>query len=191
MIKLYRTYNMEAAVNLLLKEFRTVLVRATYRNYIPSMDRRVRFRADDVKDERVFFGKVESQVELWQQRGGVLVWWKHHDMPRPYDIALFAECPYGLEAITRNSTQAKYAAVVYLPVSWRHFEEIYAIRYAPLPNKLKRMTEKLEICRGVLEASPIITRDSARRLRARAASPQSSSVRGLPESSARSLHIGD
>lgn len=190
MIRLFRTYGMEAAANLLLKESLTVAVRATYRNYIPSMDRRVRFRADDIKDPRVFFGKVPSQVDLWQQRGGLLVWWNERVLETPHDVMLFAECPYGLEVITRQTVHTRHAAIVYLPPTMAAFEAVYSIRYAPLPNKLKRMREKLAIVHGVLEQCPAITPFLARRLRAPAPS-QSSSVPVLRESEARSLRIGD
>lgn len=180
MIPLVRTYRPERAVNLLLKRFRCVLVQAHYDNYT-----RIRFQADRVRDERVFFGKVPSQVKRWHERGGCLVSWRRVDgQEGENDAIVFAECPRSLEGIYASIGLTRHLAVVTMPPTWRIHEGTVAQRYQDSPNKLAKHTRRLTILRDMLSATPLLTRDFLDRHFSPAESSPPSPAPGLPAGAA-------
>ncbi len=119
MIPVYRTSNMEQAVNMLAREFRQVLVDAYY-----DMRPRIRFRPDSITS-RVYFAKVPSQILSWQNTGGVIVRWSRRIVVGPHDAVLFAECPRTIHFIDRLARDTRTVAVVYCPPTWKaHFDTI-------------------------------------------------------------------
>lgn len=156
MIEIARAARPEAAANLLLRQFRHVLVQAHYDNTV-----RIRFRADMVTDRRVYFGKVASQIKRWQEKGGCLISWRRVDnMEGEHDAILFAECPKSLDAIHMATRRTRHLAVVWLPPTWRLHEETIAKRHKDKhPGKYVRQVRKLDLLRGILERAPLLSRD--------------------------------
>lgn len=162
---------MEWAADKLAERFRHVIVRAIYTNYTSGQDLRIRFRADDLKCDRIFFDRTSSQRHRWRERGGILICWQN-DRNRPlegeHDAVLFAECPPRIDAVFRFTNGATRAcAVVYEPVSWLPHETIIRSRHAEHPYKMARSIERLAIVRSFVEQSPILTTMALDRLRAR------------------------
>jgi hypothetical protein len=184
MIPLYRTHRMESAVNLLVRQFRHVLVRAHYDNAI-----RIRFRAGKLRDPRVFFGKVPSQFDRWQKKGGVLISWWRPNMNFTHDACLFVECPKSIEEVRRALAMTTIVGVIYEPPTWRPHEETIRKRTVNRhPASYPGRMERLAIIREYVEDLPWLTsRALASLLRARQRElSQSSTVPASRESSARS-----
>ncbi len=176
---------MESAANLLLRHFRHVLIRAAYDNYT-----RIRFRADDVEDERVYFAKVESQIKKWRDNGGALITWKNTNQEGPHDAILFVECPKTMWAIHRATRNTAHVGVIYIPPSWRLHDETLAYRHRSRPVKLARAQRRMEQVKA-LELLPEITAASLRRtLRAQGLS-QSSCAPESPAGAERSAGTTD
>lgn len=181
---------MEWAADQLAKRFRHVIVRAIYTNYTSGQDLRIRFRADDLKCENIFFDRTSSQRKRWQERGGILICWQN-DSNRPlegeHDAVLFAECPPRIDAIYRFTNGATRAcAVVYEPVSWVPHDTIVRSRHHEHPYKLARSLERLGIVRAFVERSPTLTPMNLDRLCARLEASRWLSAHESPASAARS-----
>jgi len=186
-IPIVRTHRPESAVNLLLKYHRLVLVQAHYDNYV-----RVRFRPDRVRDERVYFGKVPSQIKKWRERGGCLVSWRRVDAKEgAHDALVFAECPKSLEQVYAAAALTRSLAVIYMPTSWRQHEATIAKRHKDAhPSKYVRQIKRLTILRDMLETMPMLTRDYLDRRFSRAPSrmlsaPASPEAVALPSGTGR------
>ncbi len=182
MIPIALTDAPESSANRLLRVFRTVLVQAYYDNYL-----RIRFRADMVRDERVFFGKVPSQIAAWHEQGGVLISWRRVDAREgPHDAILFAECPKSLDGLYRSCQFTRAVAVVYTPPTWRPHEETIARRHGQThPAKAARQLKRLGMLRDVLAEKPTFSRAYLVRLRrAQEAAPPPSSSPGSPADAA-------
>ena len=185
MIPLYRTSRMESAANILIHRVRRVLVRAAYDNHV-----RIRFRADSLRDPRVFFGKVPSQRKKWQEKGGALISWRNDNREGEHEAIVLVECPKTIEVLYRAIKPTLMVGVVYVPPSWNPHEEQIEWRYRKRPVwKKERALERLAIVREFVEQLPPFTRERlAHLLRARLAQPQSSSLSspGSPASAAHS-----
>ncbi len=166
---------MEWAANLMLENFRQVLIRAAYDNYV-----RIRFRADDVEDSRLYFGKVPSQFEKWRANGGALITWRNDNREGPHDAILFVECPKSLKALERASVNTRLLGVIYEPPSWRQHEAQIIRRHPHGGRKRARQLEKLDLMKYFVEHLPELTRDRLRRLCARRGWSLSSSSRESP-----------
>lgn len=164
---------MERAVNLLAVHFRQVAVWAAYWCR-PS----VRFQADKIHSAQVYFDRTDSQITLWQNRGGVLIRWGNKTVLGPHDAMFFAECPRSIEFLDRYSEQTRSVVVVHEPTNWRVHEESVRSRYSDKPRKLRSATDALERIKQLMESTERFTPASlARLLRAHpAASPQPSSA---------------
>jgi hypothetical protein len=179
---------MESAANLLLRNFRHVLIRAAYDNYT-----RIRFRADDVEDPRVYFGKanVPSQIKKWRETGGALITWRNTNLEGPHDAILFVECPKTMSAIRGATRNTAHVGVIYIPPSWRLHDETLAYRHRDRPVKLARAQRRMEEVKA-LELLPELTPASLRRtLRAQGVASQSSSSPESPEAAGRSAGTTD
>lgn len=143
---------MEQATNILLLNFRHVLVRAAYDN-----DVRIRFRADKVRDDRVFFNKVPSQHARWREKGGALVTWRNSNLEGPCDALLFAECPKWLEGMFTACRNVSTVAVIYQPPTWRLHEECIRQRAAGKENQFRKRTRRWEVMRYFVERLPWLT----------------------------------
>lgn len=167
MIPILRCSSSESAANLLVQFFPRVLIQAHYDNYT-----RVRFRPDALRDERVFFGKVPSQIKRWHERGGCLVSWRRVDaMEGAHDAIVFAECPKSMDALYVATRLTSCLCVVWEPPTWRLHEETIAKRHREAhPSRYARQVRKLAIIRGVIEAAPTLTRDYLERRYARGSS---------------------
>lgn len=179
MIELFRTKRMEWAANLLVENYRLVLVRAAYDNYT-----RIRFRADDVEDSRLYFGRVPSQFRRWRETGGALITWRNDNKEGAHDAILFVECPKSLKEMQRASVNTTALGVVYVPPTWRAHEEQIVLRHEG--RKRERQLEKLTLMRYFVEHLPELTRDRLRRLRARQERSQSSCAPESHEAAVRS-----
>lgn len=155
MIPIYRTRKMEWSVNVLLRRVRHVYVRAAYINYY-----RVRFRADHITDDRVFFDHVPSQRESWMDEGGALISYRMPPVQEPHDAMLFVECPKLLWMIARYSRSTRLLAVVYEPPTWRaHEHQIsrkFEVRSSRQSKYFKHM-EQLEITKDYVSRLPEFT----------------------------------
>lgn len=160
MIPLYRSSKMEPTVNLLAKHFRQVVVDAAY-YAIP----RVRFRADMLNADHIYFDKTKSQVSAWQSTGGVLMRFERKTVTGPYDAVFYSECPRSIEFLDRYSQDARWMAVIYSPPTWRgHFDGV-EVRMKDKPERKKRASmDAIERVRQLLESSPPFTSDSLARL---------------------------
>lgn len=181
MIELYRTTRMEWAADVLLERFRLVLIRAAYDNYV-----RVRFRADDVKNGMVYFGRVPSQFSRWREKGGALITWLNNNKEGPHDSILLVECPKTLRMIKNATANTRCVGVVYVPPSWRQHEQQIMKRQQHRPARLKRQLEKLGDVRYMVERLPELTRARLGRLCARQGWSRSSSSPGSPAAAERS-----
>lgn len=188
MIPILTTTRPEHASNLLAERFRTVLVQAHYDNYT-----RIRFRADLVRDPRVFFGKVRSQIVKWHEQGGVLISWRRCDEREgEHDAILFAECPKSLDMLYRSCANTRSVAVVYTPPTWRPHEETIALRHAEKPEKALRQLKRVRMLRDVLADKPTLSRARlSRLLPALPGTTQSSSSPGSPAGAGRSPDRAD
>lgn len=176
---------MESAANILVNSVPRVLVRAAYDNNV-----RIRFRADALKDPRVFFGKVPSQRKKWQERGGALISWRNDNREGEHEAIVIVECPKSMEVLYRAIKPSKLLGVVYVPPSWTPHENQIEWRFRKKPQwKKERALERFAIVREFVESLPPFTKARCRHLlRARAAaSPQSFSPES-PAGAARSLH---
>lgn len=182
MIPIVRTHRPESAVNLLLRRFQSVLVQAHYDNYT-----RIRFRADLVKDPRVFFGKVPTQIRKWHADGGCLISWRRVDGKEgESDAILFAEAPKSMEGIYAGIGLVRHLAVVYVPPTWRPHELTIRQRHADAHEaKCARQLKRLRIMRDVLDRSPLLTLDFLDRLLARQEASQPLSAPASLEGVAR------
>lgn len=150
---MYRCRRPETAVNRLLRYFPRVLVQAHYDN-----DIRVRFRADLVKDDRVFFAKVDSQIKRWQERGGCLVSWRRVDgREGEHEAIVFSECPKSLESVYTATRFTKTLAVLYQPPTWRPHEETLRRRHGEHQSKQARALRRLAMLRDFMTAYPFLT----------------------------------
>lgn len=183
MIPLARTHRPEAAATLLLRYFRTVLVQAHYDNYTP-----IRFRADLVKDDRVFFGKTASQIKRWHERGGCLVSWRRVDGKEgENDALLFAECPKSFEGVYAATGFTAQLAVIYVPPTWRPHEATIAQRHKDAhPAKHLRQVKRLKILRDQLPSMPLLTQEFLDLRFSRLAPLPPKSAPESPEAAARS-----
>lgn len=172
---------MEWSANLLLEHFRLVLIRAAYDNYV-----RIRFRADDVEDPRLYFGKVPSQFAKWRANGGALITWRNSNREGAHDAIIFVECPKSLKEMERASVNTRSVGVVYAPPTWRLHEQQIIKRHPHGSRKRARQLEKLALMRYFVEHLPELTRDRLRRLCARRGWSLSSSSPGSPAVAARS-----
>lgn len=170
---------MEWATDLLLEHFREVLVRAAYDNYV-----RIRFRADDVKDSRFYFGKVPSQFAGWRRTGGALLTWRNDNREGPHDAIVLAECPKSIRLLERFTASTRYVGVIYMPPTWRNHEQQIIKRHPEGSRKRVRQLKNLEIMRYFAEHLPELTRDRLRRLCARQGWSLSSSSRESPAAEA-------
>ena len=154
MIPLLRTDSPETAANLLAKNFRRVLIMCHYDNRP-----RIRFRADKLKDERVFFGKVPSQIKFWQERGGCLISWRRVDgLEGPHEALLFAECPKSMEGIYYASRFTSQLAVVYMPPTWIVHENTIRNRHEEKrPEKFARQMHRFDILKTIIPNLPALT----------------------------------
>lgn len=181
MIPVYKTFHVEGAVNLLIKHVRHVQVNCIYQNFVPGRDMRVRFRADLIRDERVFFGKVSSQIDRWKERGGVLICWTWNYAISP-DAVVYAECPTRMVQLWR-SINAKSLAVVYRPRSWNPHETILRLRHQEKYEKQRRLLSELGAIKDYVEERRELTAENLRSLLARQERSRSSSL-SAPESPA-------
>lgn len=174
---------MEWSANLLVRHYRLVLIRAAYMNYT-----RIRFRADHLVDERVFFDKVVSQRERWVEAGGAIISYKYTVMPLDHDAILFVECPKFLRMMNAAWQNTKSVAVIYEPPTWKpHEEQIRRVCEGYNPGRLRRHLEELSITRGFVEQLPEITAQRLETLKRRAqeAASRSSSFPSLSGAGAR------
>lgn len=182
MIPVYRCRRPETAANQLLRYFQRVLVQAHYDN-----DIRVRFRADFVKDDRVYFAKVESQIKRWQERGGCLISWRRVDGHEgEHEAIVFSECPKSLEAVYSATRFTAKVAVIYQPPTWRPHEETIARRHVEHPSKQRRALRRLAMLRDFMTAYPFLSLQRLDRQYARLEPFQRSGARASPEGGARS-----
>jgi len=172
---------MEWAADVLLEHFREVLIWCAYDNYV-----RIRFRADDLKDERLYFGRVPSQFSRWRKTGGALITWRNDNKEGAHDAIVFAECPKSLRALEKATVNTRSIGVIYQPPSWRNHEQQIIKRHPLGSRKRARQLEKLSLMRYFVEHLPELTRHRLRRLCARRGWSLSSSSRGLPAAAARS-----
>lgn len=181
MIPIVRTFRPESAVNILLKHVSSVIVQAHYDNYT-----RIRFRADLVRDDRVFFGRVPSQHRLWRARGGCLISWRRVDGKEgENDAVVFAEAPKSMEGIYAAIGFTRSIAVVYVPPTWRPHLQTIAQRFGPdRPGKYAKSLKRLQIMRDVLETAPLLTHDLLGRLLSRQEPPPPLSSPGSPAAAA-------
>jgi hypothetical protein len=183
LIPCFRTSAPEWSANLLLKHYRSVLIRAAYANAV-----RIRFRADHITDERVFFDKVPSQRLAWIEQGGALISYKYSWMQIPHDAIVFAECPKYLWMMARSFQSTRSIAVIYEPPTWRpHEVQIeHAVRGKTEGGKFLRR-ERFMLMRAFVEQLPELTAQRLETLirRARAAASRSSSFPSLSGAGAR------
>lgn len=180
MIPLFRTRRMESAANLLVKNFRHVLVRAAYDNYV-----RIRFRADAMIDPRCYFNKVPSQFKKWRETGGVLVSWKNIANEGPHDALVIAECPASMEIFLKLIQDTGTLAVIYEPPTWRQHEQKVERRFSDRPNKLRKHRMRLRVMRAFLEHLPEFSRHRLRSVQEESA--QSSAFRARSEGAVTQL----
>lgn len=185
MIPFYRTPSAEDAANVLLRHFRHVRIDCTYMNVTRGLDKRVRFKPDLIKDERVFFAKVPSQIKLWQERGGALICWTWRNDIQ-CDAIVWAEAPKRMEALPAATGVVRTAGVIHEPLSWNAYEEIISVRHAEHPSKRRRALRSLAIIRDYVAGLPILTSQAMQRLLARQAASQSSPSPGSPAAAAHS-----
>lgn len=175
---------MEREANRLVAQFRHVLVRAVYDNYV-----RIRFRADAMRDPRLFFNKVPSQHKRWLERGGALITWRNTNKEGPHDAIILVECPRSVEALFKACAATRTVGVIYEPPSWRHHEATIMKRHGKRPAKLRRHLRRLEVMRSFVSQLPVFTPGRLQTLlRARAAASRSSSS---PESLGASAPTSD
>lgn len=172
---------MERSANLLIEHYRTVLIRAAYDNYT-----RIRFRADDVDDSRLYFGRVPSQFKRWGETGGALITWRNDNREGAHDAILFVECPKSIRMLHRATASTRNVGVVYVPPTWTPHEDQIKKRHPDGSRKRARQLEGLALVRYFVEHLPELTRRRLLRLRARQESSQSSSSLELPATEARS-----
>lgn len=172
---------MEWATDVLLEHFHEVLVRAAYDNYV-----RIRFRADDVKDPRFYFGKVPSQLAKWRKTGGALLTWRNDNREGKHDAIVLAECPKSLTLLQRFTANTRYVGVIYMPPTWRNHEQQIIKRHPEGSRKRARLLEKLATMRYFAEHLPELTRPSLTRLCARRGWSLPSFSPGLSGDAARS-----
>ncbi len=186
MIPVYRTRHPENAVTALLDSGLKVLVNCVYENYERGHDMRVRFRADLVRDERIFFAKVYSQQRRWKERGGAIIAWTWaHSLAHYADAIVYQECPKSMEMLWK-SAEAGVLAVVYQPPSWIAYETILRERKAGKPKKLSIALTKWATVRDYVDGCPRLTSQSLGRLLARMERARSSPSRGSPAGAVRS-----
>ena len=150
---------MESAANVLLSHFKHVLVRAAYDNYV-----RIRFRADAVRNGRVYFNKVVSQHKSWRETGGALITWKNSNLEGPCDAIVLVECPKSLDALYRAIKNTASVAVIYEPPSWRQHEQQIAKRHKEKhPRKSARQLERLVMIQDFVQRLPEFTKRRLRR----------------------------
>lgn len=177
MIPLRTTRKPEAAVNLMLKYFRHVLIASHYDNNL-----KIRFRPDLIRDDRVFFGKVPSQIKRWREQGGCLVSWRRVDaLEGEHDAILFTECPKSLDAVSRGMALTASLAVIYLPPTWKAHEDTINARQKDAPEKRIRHLNRLKLLSSVLEDTPVLTRTFLEKRFSPLAPSRSSPVPAQPE----------
>jgi hypothetical protein len=138
MLTVYRTANMEVAVNLMAKHIRNVLVDATL--WVrPS----IMFRPDLIDTATVYFDRVPSQFVLWQNNGGVLI---RKDRKHEYDTdaIFFSECPRSIQMLDKAARRTRFFAVVYQPPTWRTFFETLETRFAE-KSEMKRFVTRANL----------------------------------------------
>ena len=184
MIQLYKTARAETAANILLQHFRAVRIDCAYMNVTRGLDKRVRFRADDVKTAKVYFAKVPSQIKRWQERGGALICWTWRG-DIECDAMLFAEAPKRMEQLRPATRAVRSVGVIYEPPSWVPYVEVIAQRHKDHPGKLRRLQRSLTIMQDYVADLPVLTHRAMRSLLARQAASRSSPS---PESPAAVAH---
>lgn len=176
---------MEAAANLLIANYRSVLIRCCYAN----VGKAIRFRADSVHDYRCYFAKVRSQHVKWRETGGALITFLNGNKEGPHDAILIAECQHALEPLVNAISNTSKVGVIYEPPTWKQHEDELVRRYANNPRKLAVRVAQLEAVKLFLPSLPEFTQAAIRDLsRAQAEASQSSSALVLPASAARSPH---
>lgn len=188
MIPLYRCRNLEPTIDLLARYFRHVVVNSNF-----NLNTTVRLRADLLKEaEGVFFSKTESQVELWQARGGVLhmMLKRSWDDPTagPHDAILFVECPRSVELLDDACQETRSLAVVCLPKNWeRHEHALKKITEGKDARLVKREFDKLERVKQLVTAGKFLNRSVLDRLSV-PSQPSLSCAPVLPAGVAHGIH---
>jgi hypothetical protein len=180
---------MEWSANLLIKHYRHVVIRQAFMNKT-----RIRFRADFVVDERLFFNKVPSQWEKWKNQGGGLISYKFPPEPFPHEAILFVECPKFIWMMRRAIVNTKDIVVLYEPPTWKPHEEQIARACAGRPQKvLRRHLLNLSDMQLFIGQLPEFTaqRLGALKARSRLEAARLSSFRALTGAGARIPDIHD
>ena len=188
MIQFFRTSTMEWAANLLVKHYRHVVIRQAFVNRT-----RIRFRADWLTDERVFFNKVPSQWESWKEQGGALISYKFYAETHPHEALLFVEAPKFMWMMRNAIAATKEVVVIYEPPTWKAHEEQIRLKYSTKPSRERRHLRDLESMKLFVQQLPELT---AQRLetvirRARQAGSRLSSAPALSGVGARLPDIHD
>lgn len=144
---------MEWAANLLVKNYRHVLIRASYMNHT-----RIRFRADNLVDERVFFNKVPSQHAAWVEQGGALISWKFRGETHPHEAIVFVECPKFTWMLREGMAATQKICVIYEPPTWKaHEQQIVRACEKHHPGRLKRQLRQFKDMQLLISQLPEFT----------------------------------
>lgn len=164
---------MEQAVDFLCQRFHNVVALNVRYNV-----QQIRFRADLLKEQRVWWNKTDRQRALWRERGGVLLSWKT-SFPEGDNDALFCiECPRKITVLDYFLLHTKSVCCIYNPPTWRLHEETARLRHPG--NDQQWQMDNLHRMRDLLEKSPTLTLRALDRLLARQAESQSLSAPGSP-----------
>lgn len=152
MTPLLRSDNIERSVNLLTKHFRLVLIDAEYWINTP-----IRLRADKLHAS-VYFAKSESQVDQWQNNGGVMLRWLRRYPVGPSDAVFFAECPRSIALLDQGARDTRWLSVVYIPPTWRpHYDAVKSREKPRAQHLLRAMADGFERMKFMAEDAPPLT----------------------------------
>ena len=179
MIPVYRTIHPEETINLLALHYRRVLCNC---KFSIAKERR-RLLADKLRPSP-YFDKTESQINLWQNNGGILIAWDMNWERRygPHEVMYFAECPSNVDRLDVQTQNTSTLAVIYTPPDWGPHRRIIKERYTEKADwKKLRAQDRLERMIQLVEAAPKFTPRVIEELRqSQQDQPQRSTVRESP-----------
>lgn len=179
---MFKAERIEPAVDLLMRNFHTVLVISAW-----ECRPKIRMRADLLKDKRVWWWRTEFQKQQWQENGGAMLTFSRKLEEGEHDAVFFVECPRSQHLMDLACQKTRKAGCVFIPPTWRLHEEAMTRRTqrkVRSPSFIQGMRDDLARMINLAGSFPVLTQANLDRLPDVPASSLWSSARGSPEGEA-------
>ena len=152
MLPLFYADNIEKGVDLLVENYRKVLVMGRFSNVIVGEMISFNIRADLLKDPRIFWLKTKKQIDDWDELGGVGLTYDDTKeiLSIRHDALFLLECPRRLTFLERYSRSTESIIVVYKPPTWKN-------HWTAMEHKQKVARDELQAIIDLADASPQLT----------------------------------